>query len=160
MRQVPRELFAPGRYRNLAFADAEIPLLHGQSMLPAKVHGRILQALAIGPADVALEVGAGSGYLTACMGKLASRVRSLEIFPELADQARANVLATAVNNVAVETADALQLDERFAYDAIAVTGSLPLYDERFQRALQAGRPAVRRRRSGAGDGSLEGHAHR
>jgi protein-L-isoaspartate(D-aspartate) O-methyltransferase len=138
MRQVPRELFAPGRYRNLAFADVEIPLLHGQSMLPAKVHGRILQALAIGPADVALEVGAGSGYLTACMGKLASQVRSLEIFPELADQARANVLATAVNNVAVETADALQVDERFAYDAIAVTGSLPLYDERFQRALKLG----------------------
>jgi protein-L-isoaspartate(D-aspartate) O-methyltransferase len=138
MRQVPRELFAPGRYRNLAFADVEIPLLHGQSMLPAKVHGRILQALAIGPADVALEVGAGSGYLTACMGKLASQVRSLEIFPELADQARANVLATAVNNVAVETADALQLEERFAYDAIAVTGSLPLYDERFQRALKLG----------------------
>ena len=107
-------------------------------MLPAKVHGRILQALAIGPADVALEVGAGSGYLTACMGKLASQVRSLEIFPELADQARANVLATAVNNVAVETADALQLEERFAYDAIAVTGSLPLYDERFQRALKLG----------------------
>ncbi len=138
LRQVPRELFAPGRYRNLAFADVEIPLLHGQSMLPAKVHGRILQALAIGPADVALEVGAGSGYLTACMGKLASQVRSLEIFPELADQARANVLATAVNNVAVETADALQLEERFAYDAIAVTGSLPLYDERFQRALKLG----------------------
>ena len=90
MRQVPRELFAPGPYRNLAFADAPIPLPHGQSMLPAKVHGRILQALAIGPADVALEVGAGSGYLTACMGKLAARVRSLEIFPELADQARAN----------------------------------------------------------------------
>jgi protein-L-isoaspartate(D-aspartate) O-methyltransferase len=138
LRQVPRELFAPGRYRNLAFADVEIPLLHGQSMLPAKVHGRILQALAIGPADVALEVGAGSGYLTACMGKLASQVRSLEIFPELADQARTNVLATAVNNVAVETADALQVDERFAYDAIAVTGSLPLYDERFQRALKLG----------------------
>jgi protein-L-isoaspartate(D-aspartate) O-methyltransferase len=138
LRQVPRELFAPGRYRNLAFADVEIPLLHGQSMLPAKVHGRILQALAIDPADVALEVGAGSGYLTACMGKLASQVRSLEIFPELADQARANVLATAVNNVAVETADALQLEERFAYDAIAVTGSLPLYDERFQRALKLG----------------------
>jgi len=138
LRQVPRELFAPGRYRNLAFADVEIPLLHGQSMLPAKVHGRILQALAIDPADVALEVGAGSGYLTACMGKLASQVRSLEIFPELADQARANVLATAVNNVAVETADALQLEERFASDAIAVTGSLPLYEERFQRALKLG----------------------
>jgi protein-L-isoaspartate(D-aspartate) O-methyltransferase len=138
MRQVPRELFAPGRYRDLAFADAEIPLLHGQSMLPPKVHGRILQALTIGPADVALEIGAGSGYLTACMGKLASQVRSLEIFPDLADQARANVLAAAVNNVAVEAADAMQLDEHFAYDAIAVTGSLPLYDERFQRALKLG----------------------
>jgi protein-L-isoaspartate(D-aspartate) O-methyltransferase len=138
MRQVLRELFTPGRFRNLAFADAEIPLQHGQSMLPPKVHGRILQALAIEPADVALEVGAGSGYLTACMGKLASRVRSVEIFPDLAEQARANVLAAAVNNVAIETGDALQLDEQLAYDAIAVTGSLPLYDERFQRALKLG----------------------
>ncbi|MGH8179256.1 MAG: protein-L-isoaspartate O-methyltransferase family protein [Steroidobacter sp.] len=138
MRQIRRENFAPALYREVAFADSSIPLPHAQAMLPAKVHGRILQALALTPEDAALEVGAGSGYLTACMGKLAARVRSLEIFPDLAAQARANVLAAAVNNVSVEAADAMQLDEQFAYDAIAVTGSLPLYDERFQRALKNG----------------------
>jgi protein-L-isoaspartate(D-aspartate) O-methyltransferase len=135
---VQREEFAPLRYRDVAFADSSIPLAHGQTMLAAKVHGRILQALAVGEGDVALEVGAGSGYLSACLGKLAARVRSLEIFPELADQARANLLAARVNNVSVEAADAMQLNEQSAYDVIAVTGSLPLYDERFQQALRIG----------------------
>jgi len=100
MLQVQREEFAPLRYRDVAFADSVIPLAHGQTMLPAKVHGRILQALAVGEGDVALEVGAGSGYLAACLGKLASRVRSLEIFPELAEQAhRATGVARQVCDV-------------------------------------------------------------
>ncbi len=138
MLQVQREEFAPLRYRDVAFADSSIPLAHGQTMLPAKVHGRILQALAVGEGDVALEVGAGSGYLSACLGKLASRVRALEIFPELAEQARANLLAARINNVSVEAADGMQLNEQSAYDVIAVTGSLPIYDERFQQALRTG----------------------
>jgi protein-L-isoaspartate(D-aspartate) O-methyltransferase len=138
MREVPRERFAPERYAGLAFADAGIPLPEGQTMLPAKVHGRILQALALDPNDIVLEVGAGSGYLTALLARLTARVRSFEIFPSLADMARRNVLRAAVNNAAVESADAMQLDEQFAYDAIAVTGSLPQYDERFQRALKIG----------------------
>ncbi len=138
MREVPRERFVPQAWQGVAFADAPIPLPHGQSMLPPKVHGRILQALALEPADVTLEIGSGSGFLSACMGKLAARVRSLEIVPELADLARSNLLATAINNVAVEAADGMRLDEELAYDAVAVTGSLPLYDERFQRALKIG----------------------
>jgi protein-L-isoaspartate(D-aspartate) O-methyltransferase len=138
MREIPREQFAPPRYRDVAFADAPIPLPHGQSMLPAKIQGRILQALSLGPEDVVLEVGTGNGYLAACMGRLVARVRSLEIFPDLADTARAQLLAAAVNNVAVETGDAMQFNEQGAYDAIAVTGSLPLYDERFQQALRIG----------------------
>lgn len=138
MRQIPREQFAPERYRDVAFADAPIPLSHGQSMLPAKVHGRILQALAIAPEDAALEVGAGNGYLSACLGRLALRVRSLEIHADLAEQARSHLFAAAINNVAVEVADAMRLDEQSAYDVIAVTGSLPLYDERFQQALRIG----------------------
>jgi protein-L-isoaspartate(D-aspartate) O-methyltransferase len=88
--------------------------------------------------DVALEIGAGSGYLTACMARLCSRVRSLEIHADLSELARANLLAAAVNNVAVETMDAIRLDEASKYDAIAVTASLPLYDERFQQALKIG----------------------
>src|SRR6188768_1076955 len=138
MREVRRELFVPEAWQGVAFADAPIPLPHGQMMLPPKFHGRILQALQLTPSDLALEVGTGSGYLSACMGRLAGRVRSLEIIPELADMARAQLLKAAVNNVAVETQDAFALEEQGQYDAIAVTGSLPLYDERFQRALKIG----------------------
>jgi protein-L-isoaspartate(D-aspartate) O-methyltransferase len=138
MREVRREQFAPPRYRDVAFADSPIPLPHGQAMLPAKIQGRILQALMLNPADLVLEVGAGNGYLSACLGRLSARVRSLEIFPDLAEEARARLLAASVNNVAVEVADAMQFAEQAAYDAIAVTGSLPLYDERFQQALRIG----------------------
>jgi protein-L-isoaspartate(D-aspartate) O-methyltransferase len=132
MLRVPREQFVPQGYRDLAFVDSPIPLPHGQTILPAKVHGRILQALAIDPADLALEIGAGTGYLTACLGKLAARVRSLEIFPDIAGDARARLLA------AIEVADGMQLEEQSGYDVIAVTGSLPVYDERFQQALRIG----------------------
>lgn len=138
MRQIRREQFAPTQYGAVAFADAPIPLPQGQSMLPAKIQGRILQALAPTPSDVALEVGAGSGYLSACLGRLSARVRAIEIFPELAELAQRNLFAAAANNVSVEVADGMQLTEQSAYDVIAVTGSLPLYDERFQQALRIG----------------------
>jgi protein-L-isoaspartate(D-aspartate) O-methyltransferase len=138
MGDIKRELFVPDAYRDVAFADSLIPLPHGQQMLSPKIQGRILQTLELNPSDVALEIGAGSGYLTACLSRLCSRVRSLEIFPDLADRSRANLLAAAINNAAVETSDATRLDEVAIYDAIAVTGSLPVYDERFQRALKIG----------------------
>ena len=138
MREIKREEFAPGAYRDVAFADAPIPLTHGQFMLPPKFDGRILQLLAVRPDDVALEVGTGTGFLSACLGRLAARVQSLEIFEDLARSARQHLLAAAVNNVSVEVADAMQFEHGAQYDVIAVTGSLPIYDERFQRALKPG----------------------
>ena len=138
MREVHRDAFVPPAFRPVAFADSSIPLPCGQRMLPPKVHGKILQALALQPSDVALEVGAGSGYLTACMARLCSRVRSLEIHPELSTFASTNLLAASINNAAIETTDATRLDETGKYDAIAVTGALPIYDERFQQALKIG----------------------
>ena len=136
--QVKREDFVPTAYRHVAFADAPVPLGHGQFMLAPKLDGRILQALAIQPTDQILDVGTGSGFLAACLGKLGAHVRSLEIFPDLADSARTNLHRSAANNVAVEVADAVTLDADARYDVIAVTGSLPVYDERFQRALKVG----------------------
>jgi protein-L-isoaspartate(D-aspartate) O-methyltransferase len=138
MERVPREEFAPEEYRDLAFADLNVPLGHGQYMLTPKLEGRILQALEIVPDDRALEVGTGSGYFAACLGGLARSVRSLEIFPDLAEFARANIVRAGIHNVAVEAMDAMTLDVEGGYDVIALTGSLPVYDGRFERALAVG----------------------
>lgn len=138
MNRVPREEFAPPAYRELAFADLRVPLGHGQSMLPPKLEGRILQSLEILPEDRVLEVGTGSGFFAACLGALARSVRSIDIYPEFVAMARANLRRAGVHNVAVETLDAMTLSADGAYDVIALTGSLPVYDARFERALAEG----------------------
>jgi protein-L-isoaspartate(D-aspartate) O-methyltransferase len=138
MERVPREEFAPPRFRDLAFADAGIPLGHGQSMLAPKIEGRMLQALAARPGETALEVGTGSGFFAACLAQFVRSVRSLEIFPDLAEQARDNLVRTGARNVMVEAQDAFTLESPGEYDVIALTGSLPLYDARFERALRVG----------------------
>ena len=136
--KVHREEFVPEAYRDLAFADTAIPLGHGQSMLPPKLDGRILQALELKESDEVLEVGTGSGFLTACLAALAARVRSLEIFPDLAALAARNLRNAGFVAASVETMDALRFEEVNRYDAIAVGGSLALYDARFERALKPG----------------------
>ena len=136
--QVPREEFVPARYRELAFADMQIPLGHGQRMLAPKLEGRILQALGIGKAERVLEVGTGSGFFAACLSRLAHRVHSLEIFPDLAAAASERLLRLGYANVEVETGYAMNFAGDSAYDAIALTGSLPVYDARFERALVVG----------------------
>jgi protein-L-isoaspartate(D-aspartate) O-methyltransferase len=138
LQQVPREDFAPPGYRELAFADTSVPLGHGQVMLAPKVEGRILQALEIRPDDTALEVGTGSGFFAACLGRLAHSVRTIDLFPDFVTRATANLLRNGAHNVAADVADAMELAEREAYDAIALTGSLPVYDARFERALKVG----------------------
>lgn len=135
---VPREQFVPAAYRELAFADTAIPLGHEQRMLAPKVEGRFLQALNVQPDDQVLVVGAGSGYLVACLAKLGKQIRALEFFGDIAAQARHNLQAAAINNAVVEEGDAMQLDVNAAYDAIAITAGLPIYDERFQHALKVG----------------------
>ena len=138
MERVPREAFTPPAYRDLAFADMNVPLGHGQSMLTPKLEGRILQSLALGPDDGVLEVVTGSGYFAACLGRLARSVRSIEIFPELAAAAHANLARADVHNVTTEAADALALDDAGRYDAVVLTGSLPMYDGRFEGWLAVG----------------------
>jgi protein-L-isoaspartate(D-aspartate) O-methyltransferase len=138
MERVPREEFTPPAYRELAFADMNVPLGHGQSMLAPKLEGRILQALALTPDDTVLEVGTGSGYFAACLGALARSVKSIEIHPELAASARANLARTDVHNVVVEAADAFAVDGTARYDAVVLTGSLPVYDARFESWLAIG----------------------
>lgn len=138
LEQVRRERYVPEAYADVAFADAPIPLGHGQVMLPPKIDGRILQALAVERSDEVLDVGTGSGFLAACLARLGRQVRSLEIFEDLAGTARRALKSDAVSNVVVETGDASRLEATAAYDAIAVTASLPVYDARFERALRPG----------------------
>ncbi|HTX24648.1 MAG TPA: protein-L-isoaspartate O-methyltransferase [Steroidobacteraceae bacterium] len=136
-RRVPRELFVPAEHRFLAFADAEVPLPHGQHMLRPNVAGRLLQSLELTGSERALEIGAGSGFLTACLATVCTSVRSLEIFPDLTELARANLNAFGARNAEVATGDGTRIESQ-KYDAIALTASLPVYDERFQRLLEVG----------------------
>ncbi len=135
---VPREAFVPPQYRELAFADAAIPIGLGQSMLAPKIQGRILQALSVAPTDSVLEVGSGSGYLTACLSLLGAATRSLEIHAELTAAARSNIRAVPEARVDFETRDVFAAAPLGEFDAIAVTGSLPVYDSRFERSLRVG----------------------
>ena len=138
VRQVRRERFVPEAYADLAFADTEIPLAHGQRMMTPSVEGRLLQALDLGPADTVLEVGTGSGFLTACLAALTGRVVSVDIFPEFTADAAGKLRRDGVHNVELRTADALALDGDERFDAIAVTGSMPELDDTFVRLLRPG----------------------
>ena len=132
----PRERFVPAEYAELAFADAEIPLGHGQNMLAPKIEGRVLQALEIEPIDDVLVVGTGSGYLTACAARLARHVTSIDIFPDFATDAQPKIAATGARNVEVQAADALTLSWPARFDAIAVTSSVRELDDHFIRMLR------------------------
>jgi protein-L-isoaspartate(D-aspartate) O-methyltransferase len=138
LRKVPREAFVPPQHRFLAFADAEIPLPCGQRMLRPSVVGRLLQALALTGSERVLEVGTGSGFVTSCLRTAGASVRSVEIFPELAELARRNVASLGLGNVDIVVHDATRVDSDERYDVIALTASLPVPDERFQRQLAVG----------------------
>jgi protein-L-isoaspartate(D-aspartate) O-methyltransferase len=135
---VRRECFVPEPFRQLAFADTAIPLPCGQSMLPPKLEGRILQALDVQPGESVLEIGTGSGFFAACLAALGGRVRTLEIHAELAAFAAANLRAAGHAGTTIVTADAMQWAPRERYDVVALTASLPVYDERFQAMLNVG----------------------
>lgn len=136
LEQTPRERFVPEEYRDLAFADTEIPLAHAQCMLAPKIEGRLLQALQIEPIDEALVVGTGTGFLTAALARLARHVMSVDIFPDFVEAARAKIAAENLSNVEVRTADALNLELAGRFDAVAVTASVPVLDDYFVRMLR------------------------
>ncbi|HEV7613091.1 MAG TPA: protein-L-isoaspartate O-methyltransferase [Steroidobacteraceae bacterium] len=135
---VPREAFVPPQYRELAFADAPIPIGFGQTMLAPMLQGRILQALAPTGTDTALEVGSGTGYLSACLSLLTSSTHSIDIHPGLIALCKTNVLAVPQATVQFEVRDAFAHATLGEYDIVALTGSLPIYDSRFERSLRIG----------------------
>jgi protein-L-isoaspartate(D-aspartate) O-methyltransferase len=137
--RLPREAFVAESHKALAYADIELPLGFGQKMMKPVIEGRTLQALDLQPGDEVLEIGTGSGYLSACMGELAREVLSLEIQPELAAGARARLDAAGLgNNVRIETADALSWDTERRFDAICVTAAVDTIPSRFTQWLRPG----------------------
>lgn len=139
MLEIPREDFVPAPYKALAYTDTEIPLGEGEVMLPPKLHGRIWQALAPDLGDSVLEVGTGSGYLTAMLARVTQHVHSLDIMPRFTEMAGNNLSALGLDNISLETADALNNQaHRNSYDLIVLTGSLPELDKRFQEQLNPG----------------------
>lgn len=136
--RLPREEFVPQAYRAVAYADMEIPLGHGQHMLKPVVAGRALQGLLAQDGEEVLEIGTGSGYVSACLGALARDVVSLERVPELAEAARDRLRAQGVRNVAVENADAFGWDTQRRFDAIFVTAAVDQVPGRFLQWLKPG----------------------
>jgi protein-L-isoaspartate(D-aspartate) O-methyltransferase len=137
--EVRREEFMPESYRSLAFADMEVPLGHGEKMLAPKLEARMLQELALKRSDRILEVGTGSGYMTALLARCGSHVHSVEIIPELSERARERLDAHGVHNVTLEVGDAARGWTKHApYDAILLTGSVPVLAEDFRASLAPG----------------------
>jgi len=135
----PREDFVPARYRALAFSDISVPLPHEQVMMPPKLEGRLLQSLLLKPTDCVLEIGTGSGYLTACLAKLGGSVHSVDIFADFIEEAEKKLAAHGITNVTFENTDAANgLDTPQRYDAIAVTGSLPVLHRGYHELLNPG----------------------
>ncbi|NJD26111.1 MAG: protein-L-isoaspartate O-methyltransferase [Betaproteobacteria bacterium] len=136
---VKREDFVPAAYRNLAFADLEIPIGSGQVMLAPRVEARLLQELGIRKTDKVLEIGTGSGYMAALLAAAADHVVTIESRPEIADFARQNLERAGVTNVTVETGDGAQgWSHRGPYDAIVVSGSLPELPAALLKQLRVG----------------------
>lgn len=139
MEQLPREQYAPNAYRNLAYSDSDIPIGHGELMLSPQLQGRMLQALQIHSGDQILEIGTGTGYLSACIATMGARLDSLEIHADLAEAAKQRLSEHGIQsvNVVVDDGHTLSHDGPL-YDAIIVTGSLPREDPSFPSRLAPG----------------------
>jgi len=136
---IRREEFVPEKYRALAFADMEIPLSHGEVMLAPKVEARMLQELGIRKTDKILEVGTGSGYVTALLSKLGGQVVSVERIAEFSQSAARKLAGHGIGNAQLIIGDAAEGWPALApYDAILLTGSVPVLPESFKHQLAVG----------------------
>jgi protein-L-isoaspartate(D-aspartate) O-methyltransferase len=136
---VPREAFVPEKHRSLAFSDLEVPIGEGEKMWAPKIEARVLQELNVKKTDRVLEVGTGSGYLTALLSHRASQVFSVEIKPKLAAFGRANLERHGTENVTLEVGDAARgWPSRAPYDVIVLTGSTPILPGAFVEQLAPG----------------------
>jgi protein-L-isoaspartate(D-aspartate) O-methyltransferase len=137
--KVKREDFVPPEHRALAFADLEIPLAHGESMMQPKVEARVLQELALQPGENVYEVGTGSGYLTALLASRARHVTSAEIHPDLQERAAVNLRNAGIRNVTLLQGDSARVPlAESAFDVIVLGGSTPILPQAFLDRLAPG----------------------
>ncbi|MBK6956993.1 MAG: protein-L-isoaspartate O-methyltransferase [Nitrosomonas sp.] len=137
--KIKREEFIPTENRAMAFVDMEIPLGYGQVMLTPKMEARIVQELHVKKTDKILEVGSGSGYLTALLADQGAHVYSVEIIPELKTFAENNLKAHEITNVTIELGDAARgWRKNEPYDVIVLTASTPALPNAFQESLNPG----------------------
>ena len=126
LKQIRREDFVPAEHRELAFADVQIPLGGGEVMLEPKVSARMMEALDLGIGDRVLEIGTGSGYLTALLASVSAQVTSVEIDEQLLAEAQRNLATAAIENITLERGDAhAGWGEAGQFDAVLISGSLP-----------------------------------
>ena len=135
---VKREQFVPAGRQSLAFMDLEIPLGFGAAMWQPKLEARVLHELHIQKVERVLEVGTGSGYLTALLSRLAAQVASVEIVPELSTQAAHKLAAHDFGNIQLEVGDAANSWGSIKYDVIVLTGSVPDHPKAFLQQLNIG----------------------
>lgn len=136
---VHREDFVPVRFRKLAFADLEIPLAQGQNMMRPKIEGRMLQAIGLKPDETVLEIGTGSGFVTACLSRLAKEVMSVDCHEEFLTEAKARLKDHACENVELLQGDVMRgWQPELAHDVVVVTGSVPAIPEIFRGWVNPG----------------------
>lgn len=139
MSQVPREAFVPEAYHQFAFADIEIPLAHNQVMMSPKLEGRMVQSLLLQPTDRVLEIGTGSGYVTALLAHLANHVDTVDAFVDFVENAQTKLDAHRIKNVTCHAGDAVNgWNTTIRYDAIVLTGSLPILRPHWRAQLEIG----------------------
>ena len=136
---IPRDAFVPAAHRALAYADAALPLAHGEVMMKPVLEGRTLQSIDVQEGEDVLEIGTGSGFLTALLGRLAREVHSIDLHAGFVDAARGRLDAMGLGaNVRTETADAFAWNTDRRFDAICVTGAVDTVPSRFLQWLRPG----------------------
>ena len=137
MERVPRELFVPDQERDHAYADAALPIGHGQTISQPYMVARIAEALALRPGERVLDVGTGSGYQAAVLAELGTEGVTIERIPELAERARASLAAAGYPQVDVRVGDGtLGVPELAPFDAIAVAAAAPAFPETLYEQLR------------------------
>lgn len=137
LQAVPRERFVGDEYQGLAFADIAVPIGDDQTMMKPVQEARMLQALDVQPGESVLEIGTGSGFVTACLSHLGGTVTSFEISASLSEAAAHRLAESGTKNVELVAGNGLTASlAPESFDVIAVTGSLPVYPDALEKLLK------------------------